>query len=278
MALREGVLLAVKGGLVELTAEVAGTAGLAAEDFAREVRDRVFEHQYQIMTDPAILDPDSVSVASCVVSRDPLPGPFHDALASLGFAPAESEGGGQEEHSIFQRLVASRARRSKLDKWRAPYLRARDVSPRLAALEAELLEQMPEGDLGEIAEEAAGALVRGFAEHLRARLGFGVDGLRAMESRLIEERAQAKGRLVLQPAFVRAMAAFTGESARAEAPDSAWAGDEDEPLNIQASGGLVVRTDPELRVVQLVAQGRKAALSEYVERCLSQSLTAAGQA
>lgn len=178
---------------------------------------------------------------------------------------------------MFSRF--QKTRRSKLDKWQTPYLRARDVSPRLAMLEELLIDEAPSGPLAELGATGSDALVRAAEDALHLELSPSFEALGRLEKQLLQERAQRRGRLVLHPAAVRALACFAGESIRAAAPRSHWAEDpeDDTPLWVHAPKGGIVRTDPELRVVNFVAKGSKELLTSYVESVLRQSLTAATQ-
>jgi hypothetical protein len=272
--LKSAMLLACKDDVVELTAEVVDPARDGAQELIESVRDRIADHQLEIMTDPAILNPDHLSVASCITSRDPLPPAMHDGLISLGFEPIGAEGAHAEESSLFARFQKSK--RSRLDKWRAMYLRSRDLSDRLGELEASLIEEIPEGSLPEIHEEATRAVIAGARTFFRILVVPGLEGLAAIEEQIGRDRAAKKGRWVMHPAAVRALAAFAGDSIIAKAKDSRWSEDEDDedaPLYIQAKGGVVVRSDPVLRVASFVTQGRKASLKDYAESVLRQSLT-----
>lgn len=277
MPIQDGVLIACKNGVVELTATITEPQRDEPETFARAAALRVYEHQLQVMTDPTILDPDNLAVASVVESRDPLGPALHQALASVGFEAIDTEGGAVEERSLFSRL--SGKRRSKLDKWRAMFLRASDVSPKLAELEAELLAAIPNGPLPERAERCAEVLVETVADVLGLRLELGHEGLGQLERSLLQLRARTPGRLVLHPIAVRAIAAFAGESVRVKAPSTAWSAEPDDPspLWVAAPRGTIIRTDPEYRVAAFVARGSKEMLTSYVESVLRQSLTAAAQ-
>lgn len=269
MPLKPGTLLSCKDGVVELTAEVVDGERDRPETLIEAIRERIAEDQYEIMTDPAILDPDSLAVASCVVSRDPLPPGVHDGLISLGFEPAATEQGGQEESSLFSRF--QKRSRTRLDRWRTMYLRARDLTPRLEELEASLIEELPEGELAEIAEDAAQLVVDGARTFFQALLRPDLSGLESLETLILADRATKKGRWVLHPKAVRALAAFAGEAIRGEAPQTEWTEDEEAPLHVTVPGGVIVRSDPQVRVVALVTQGRKAALGEYARSVIQQS-------
>jgi hypothetical protein len=264
----EGLLIAVKDGVVELTANVVEPTRDPAESFLQRINEVVFDHQYQAMTDPAILNPPDIQLASCIVSRDPMPDAFKDGLLSMGFAPIETEAGGRSERSLFSRF--QKRARSKLDKWRTPYLRAGDASKRLGALEDLLIEEVPSGAFSEIAEDASRAVVNAARTIFRLLIAPGMEGLQGLERTILQERSQAKGRVVLHPAVVRGLTAFTGETARHLAPASAW-DDEDGPLLVDSGRGPPVATDPEFRVVKFVVRGNKELLSSYVESVVSQS-------
>jgi hypothetical protein len=272
---KEGLLIACKADLVELTAELVEPGSETKERFLESARERVLSQQYQAMTDPAILDPPSLDLASTIVCRDPIPPPLQEALVSLGFQPIEAGSAAAEEHSLFSRLKKSG--RSKLDRWQARFLRAKDVSAELGEMEATLVDEVPPGPLDRTYEEASEALIGAARTHLDLSLSPGREGLAEVERRLLHLWSGKKGRLVLHPAMVRALAAYTGESIRSFARRTHWEDDEDAPLSVCADRGAIVRSDPELRVVQLVAQGRQALLSAYAEAVVRQSLTTDAQ-
>ena len=267
MPVEEGLLIAVKDGVVELTASVVEPSRDRAESFLQRVNDVLFDHQYQAMTDPAILNPPDLPLASCLVSRDPIPDGLKDGLLSLGFTPVESEAGGRAERSLFARF--QKRSRSKLDKWRTPYLRAGNASKRLGELEDSLIEEVPEGSFAEIAEDASRALINASRTILRLLIAPNLEGLQQLERTILQERGAAKGRMVLHPAAVRGLTAFTGETVRHLAPASRW--DDEGPLLVDSGRGAPVATDPEFRAVKFVVRGNKELLTSYVESVVSQS-------
>lgn len=271
MPLERGLQLGMKEGTVELCATLHEPHKDPPESFLEAVATRLFEHQYLAMTDPAILDPDDLKIASCIVSRDPVPDVLKNGLTSLGFQPEEMDAGGRDSPSMFSRLSRGKQRAS-LDKWRTDYLRAVDVSERLSALEESLIEDTPLGPYAEIKDAGAEALATGFRTCFRALIAPGLAGLRDLERALLSERARVKGRLILHPAFVRSITCFVIATFDVEAPGTALSEEEDDdaPLEVPTRSG-VVRTDPELRVVRFVARGNKELLSSYVEGVLSQS-------
>lgn len=270
-------MIAVKEGVVEMTATIADPHKDVAEPFAESVAARVYAHQYQAMTDHAILDPPNMALASCMISRDPLAAPIKDALISLGFVPIDTEAGGTEERSMFARF--QKPRRTRLEKWRSMYLRAGDLSQRLGELEDILIEEVPEGPIPEISSEASNALVNAARTTLKILLAPNFECVGQLERLIVTERSSKKGRLVLHPAVVRALAGFVAETIIHAAPRSRWSDDPDDesPLQVEAPRGGIVRSDPEFRVVNFVIKGAKEMLSTYIEGVLRQSLTAARQ-
>ena len=105
-------------GFSQSQAELPGQPGIKQltrdhpEALLQRVNEVLFDHQYQAMTDPAILNPPDLPLASCLVSRDPLPDSFKDGLLSLGFTPVETEAGGRADRSLFSRFQKAR---TKLD-------------------------------------------------------------------------------------------------------------------------------------------------------------------
>ncbi len=268
MPLQDGVLLGMKDGVVELTATVIEPTRDSPQSFLEAVNGAIFQHQYQLMTDPAILDPADLDVATCVVCRDTLPEPLKDALLSLGFAPVDSEGGGRDQSSMFDRF--SRGKRAKLDKWRTPYLRAKDLSERMGAWEEALIDEVPEGPLEAICADAARVLADATRTHLRVLVAPSLDGLKQLERQFLQERARAKGRLILHPLAVRALACFTAATLEELAPYIEWTDEDDAPLWVTTEAGSTVRTDPAYRVVKLVARGNRELLSSYVQTVLAE--------
>lgn len=270
MPLDDVLLLAVKNGVVELTVPVSHPASDDPETFALSVREMLSEHQYQVMTDPTILNPDNFEVGTCLESRDPLSDQTRELLLSLGFTPQATEGGGEQGSSLFSRF--QKRQRTKLDRWRLLYTRAKDLSPALSGFEECLIDEMSDDPLAEIATEAAELVVHAARTYFRALITPGMDGLRDLERRIIESRGPVQGRWVLHPAAVRGLTAFLGESAKAVSPQSQWVDDPDgEPLWVRTQNGQTVRTDPEFRVVQLVTRGNKALLSSAISSIYTQS-------
>ncbi len=243
MPLEEGLLIAVKDGVVELTASLVDPHRDTPDGLVDAVNERIFEHQYQAMTDPTILDPENLALATCVVSRSPIPEPLKDGLISLGFQPVETEGGGREDRSMFSRF--SRNKRSTLDKWRTGYLRPGDVSE---------------------------TLVDAARTCFRQLIAPGLESLGALERHIVQERSQTRGRMVFHSAAVRALTSFVVQTLVTEAPDTSWSDEDgaDGALLVRGPSGRVVATDPEFRVVKFVVRGSKALLSSYVETVLEQ--------
>ena len=274
MPLKAATILAVHQGRVELSAEIVDGARDATDALVEAVRARIVEHQTEIMTDATILDPDSLSVASAFISRDPLGAAHHDGLARLGLSTAMTDGGNREEGSIFGRL-GGKNRRSQLDRWVTPYLRARDITPRLAAFEGVFVDELTFGELTDedVVEEGAALTVQAARSAFGAGISPGPEGIAALDEAILRDRATKQGRWVLSPACVLGLAAFVGESIRSMAPGSRWSDDSEGPLHIQVKGGVVVASDPTVRVIDLVLRGRQARLGEYAETVVRQSLT-----
>ena len=272
MPLDDARLLAMKDGVVELTATVRTPERDTAGSFGAAVQQLVLDHQYQIMTDPAILAGDRLQVGTVVESRDPLPEPLHDALAVLGFSPLTTETGGAASAVRFSRF--QKRQRSKLDRWRTVYQRAADVSERLARLEDCLMEEIPDGEWFEVAAEASDALIRGARTHLEVFLSPGCTGVGTLEhTPSSKNRPSHAGGSFFHPALVRGLAGFLAETFMTEAPQTVWSSDpeDDGPLWVRSGEGPSVRTDPEFRVIQFVARGRRASLDQYVRAVLAQT-------
>lgn len=264
MPLDDAQLLAVKNGVVELTVPIRSPEMDGPEAFGASVHALLLDHQFQVMTDPTILDSDELNAATCLESRDPLPAPLTEVLLSLGFEAISSEGGGRPEASLFSKF--KRRQRTKLDRWRLLYRRASALSQGLGVFESALVEQALEGDFAEVGSAAAELVRTAAREAFGIRIEPGMDGSIALERRILEARRSERGRWVLRAEAVRAVAAFMGESILVDAPGTRWVNTaEGEALWVVDGAGHTVRTDPEFRVVQFVTRGRKALLSAYLE-------------
>lgn len=271
MPLQNGLLIAVKDGVVELTANLVEPHRDDPAAFGDALQQRLADHQYQAMTDDSIIG-DDLALASCIVCRDPIPDPLKEPLVSTGFTPQETPGGGQAPRSMFGRLGSSK-QRARLEKWIVRYARSAELDPTLAAFESALIEDLPAGALPDVCEVGAALVADAARTYFRLLVAPGLDGLHTLERHIDGLRRQRRVRWVLHPLAVRALAAFTTLCITAEAPDSEWSDnvDEDDPLWVRARGGHRVATDPEYRVVQFVRRGLRASLTDYVRDVVGQA-------
>lgn len=278
MGLKEELILTCHPDSVELVAELDERGVEDVPAFVAALRERISEHQYQIMTDPTILYPEDLAVLTTLVSRDPIPPAAKDALLTLGFAPVAGDGPAERERSLFARFSRGK-KRTQLDKWQCGYVRSKDLSPRLGAWESALFEEMPRTPLHQCHEDATRVFLDNARTSFRLLVAPGFAGLEELEAALMKERAGGKGRWVLHPAAVRALAAFVAACIQREASATRWTKDgaQGSALLIQAPGGAIVESDPELRVVRFVREGRSALLSDYARKVVEQSLTAGAQ-
>ena len=271
-------LIACKPGIVELAMEAENPDRDDPESFARAVHDRLWEQQLEVMTDPAILEPFSLEVASTVSCRDPFPTEISSQLERLGYLATQASAGG-DRRSWLDKIKGKARSRSHLDQWRRPFARAADIDPALGAFEEQLYEYIPYGPLAETMTEAARALIEAAATTLEVRVEPDAAGLQTLEERLIT--ALGRPRLpVLHPAAVRGLAGFTAAVIRASAHGTRWSDDpqDEAPLWVQAESGTVVRTDPRTRVAAFIAGPQTHLLSEYADQMIRQSLTGAHHA
>ena len=157
MPLQDGLLIAVKDGVVELTANLVDPHHDEPTSFGEALHARLAEHQYEAMTDDAIMGED-LKLASCVVCRDPVPDPLKDTLISAGFRPEATPGGGQRQRSLFERIGGSK-QRARLEKWSVRYQRSAEIDAHLGAFEASLVEAVPDGPVAEYADEGARSVI-----------------------------------------------------------------------------------------------------------------------
>ena len=271
MPLQDGLLIAVKDGVVEMTATLVEPHHDDPEDFGHALQERLAEHQYQAMTDDAIMG-DDLALASCIVCRDPVPEPLKDPLVKSGFLPETTPGAGQSSSSLFGRLGSSK-QRSRLEKWSVRYMRSADVDPQLAALETSISDALPPGELAEVADVGTQLVVAAAQAHFRLPLASRLESLQALERHLDRFRRSHRGRWVLHASAVRALAGFTAACIRAHAPHTRWSPDpeDDSPLWVKTARGVSVETDPEYRVVEFVRRGLRSSLTSYVQDVIRQS-------
>lgn len=263
MPLEDGLLIACKHDVVELTATLVTPHLDPPDAFGEAVAARLVEHRHLAMTDPAILEGDGLGLASVVVSRDPLTSELKDVLVALGFVPEDTETGGRARPSFFGRM--SRGRRSKLDRWRLDWVRAEQVSPEIGAFEDALVDLEDPFDSLESAVEAV---------RMAARTALGVlapptlEGLGQLETALDLGRS---ARLVLHPSAVRALSAFVTQTILASEPRAVLDPEANPPLVVPVGSGVPVGTDPEFRVIEHVRRGKKASLVQYVRLLRSEA-------
>ena len=270
MPLQDSLLISVAQGVVELTATLVEPHRDDPSSFGEALQARLAEHQHQAMTDDSIMGED-LALASCVVCRDPIPDTLKESLLSSGFTPQDTPGGAQPSRSLFGRIGASK-QRSRLEKWVIHYLRSAEIDPQLGGLESTLIDELPEGSLADTAEEGARLVIDGARTFFRLLLTARLESLEALEQHIDRLRRQKRGRWVVHPAAVRALAAYTTAVIFGLAPKTQWNDDEDDnPVWVQTRSGRAVATDPEYRVVEFVRRGLRSSLSDYVKDVVRQS-------
>ncbi|MEM7676955.1 MAG: hypothetical protein AAF449_13205 [Myxococcota bacterium] len=271
MPLQDELLIAVKDGVVEMTATLVEAHRDHPEDLVDAVQHRLADHQYQAMTDDAIMG-DGLGLASCLLSRDPIPAPLQAALKTCGFMPTEMPGGGRAPRSFFARFSRAKTR-SQLEKWQVVYTQSHDIDPALSAFESIMVDDLPPGSLIETSEHGAALVMAAARSHLGLAIRPDLNGLSQLETQIDRRRRRRPGRWVMRPSAVRALAQYVARCFIAEASHSAWSvpPDDDNPLWVQASGGWRIETDPEYRVVEFVRRGLRASLADYVKNVIGQS-------
>lgn len=258
MPLEEELLIACSHNVVELTATVVDPRRDHPEVFRENIEERLLEHRRQAMGDPTLVDSDGLGISSIVLSRDPLPDALREVLTSLGFVPEETESGGRARTGLLSFLSQ---RRSKLDRWRLTYARARDISPALGTFEQACVESVPEPPFWNLAP-ATDAL----KESVRAAYGLSLDD--SPESLVSLEKAlafRASDLLMLHPSAVRGLAAFVVNVLESLIPDLRYDPEAEWPVLIPTKGSPI-SSDPEFRVVEHVRIGPRASLSRYVRQ------------
>ena len=270
MPLQDGLLIAVKDGVVELTANLVEPHRDDPGGFGEALQVRLAEHQYQAMTDDSIMG-DDLALASCVVCRDPVPDGLKAPLRSCGFTPQETPGGTAPSRSFFG-LIGGPKQRSKLEKWSVRYLRSVEIDPSLGAFEAAMIEGLPEGAMPEVIQDGTSLAINASKAYFRLGLSPRLESLMELEQYIDRLRRQRRSRWVMHPSAVRGLTAFTIAVTLTVAPETQWSDeDDDNPLWVRAAGGRPIATDPEFRVVEFIRRGLRSALSDYVKDVVRQS-------
>ena len=265
MPLEDGLVIECTSGTVELTVNLVSAHLDSKEELMSALAERVGEHQYQIMSDADLLDVDSQTVASVIVSRTALPPEAKEALLSLGFESQASESGGRS--TPFWGIMSA-SKRGQLDRWRLQYQRAVDRSPTLGEFEDYLIENIPAGSLYETYEEAAQVTIQAARSTLRLPLDYSLESIRQLENRLLEA-AGVGSYWVLHPSAVKGIAALLSQTVRMVIPRAHIdPSDEEGPLHIPSEHDLPIATDPEYRVIQMVKRGRRASITTYLHELL----------
>lgn len=253
--LEEGLVIAVRGGVLELTASLRHPDE-DPEPLAVAVDERLREHRYLAMTDAQLVDSEDVRVASVIGCREPIPEPVQSKLLELGLTPETTESGGRKGGWLGRALGR---RPVRLDRWRLDYARAADLRPELAAFESLCAEAAEEHD--PLSPEMASLVVRAAATSFGVDLAANAAGVNVLEQAL---DLKPQPRLVMQPEAVAALAAFLTEAIRAEHPGAEVDPDGDWPLLIPRVGAPPIGTDPVFRVVEYVRVGSRAGMSTYL--------------
>lgn len=254
MPFRNEVFIACRPGQIELVTEVIEPHGIPGEAFAPAVQNACLRHQWDLMTDPALLSPPDLKAYSVIQARDPFAPEQRQALAQLGYDEQQSHS--PDGPSLFARI--RKRKRTHLDRWRLPFLRADATNPWLAALETEALHVSTTDPAS-----AAAHFVRQVAT-AGLELSEDIAGLRAFERHVLQSAQPGAGRTIIHPALVREIVAFwlrvaEGYAAKIEATD-----DDEAPILFHGRAQTVA-TDPEFRVLQFVQRGHRALLSDYLE-------------
>lgn len=262
MALDEALLLSVRDGVVELTAQVLDPSRVEAGALVEAARERVREHRQLAMTDPAILDgAEDLGLATVLEARSPLDESLHGPLTGIGFAPEAAEVGGRARGGVLGWM--SRGRKAQLERWRHVYQRPHQVRPDVGVLESELRDLVDLDDPGspyDLAEKVREAGARAFGLELRPDL----ESLEALER---ASAFEAQDRLVLEPTAVAGLTGFLTACVLETCSGARFEPGEEFPVLIQGSaGGPPLSTDPEWRIIDWVMRGARASPTAYVRQ------------
>ena len=273
MPLKETHLINFRGDQIEMSAEIEPATSDDPQELRAAIETRLFEHQLEFMTDPALIDPPDLSVRSSIVSRDAVPPSVEAIMLEFGLSVEEDVPVDSTKPKNWLGRFSNRKRnRAHLRKWSRTYLRARDLSTNLARLEFELENDQTPNDHSKVAEHFRKVV----EETLGVQLGApSVEALIQLEKILVPTAQDSERPWVLLASSVRSITSFVGESIRHHAKESHWSEnhEEDQALYVQSGHRQIVRSDPVLRVIRFIAQGSKALLSDYAKHVIRQSLT-----
>jgi len=271
--LKDTHLIDFKGDQVEMIAELLHSEEDDPKHLRQQIKERLFEHQLEFMTDAALIDSADMSAISSFVSRDAMPPAVESILRKIGLSEEQQNRPRRNQDSNWiGRLTASRKNaRSHLQKWSLRYLRAHDLSRELAAVESELEAHDDSGSQRDLVENLQAAI----AKNMKTRIGAPqIDALIELENTLMRFTGNPDQPWILRTSSVRCITNFVASAIQFHAPETHWNenDEEDQPLYVQTGDRQIVRTDPALRVVRFINIGTKALLSDYAKHVIRQSL------
>jgi hypothetical protein len=270
--LKETHLINFKADQIEMLAELEADPRDDLQILRTQIADRLFEHQLELMTDPALIDPVELAVSSAIVSRDAVDATIEAVLTEFGLLMVTDQDRDIRPNKPRMPFSSRRRNRTQLRKWSKTYLRAQDMSDKLAQLECKLYEiNHDDGHFDSnrhlrlALEETLGVTVEPPS----------IESLVQLETAILSSAKNRGQAWVLLASSVRSITSFVGESIRQHAPESRWGENHEEAqiLFVQSERGQIVRSDPGLRVVRFITQGSKALLSDYAKKVIRQSLT-----
>ena len=272
MLLKDSHLIDFRGDHVELTAELIRSHHQDPAEFQASLENRLFEHQLELMTDPALLDSPKLYAISSIVSRSEIPKEIQSILTTLGLEQTNQENAVKPDAGFFGKMLQNSKKRVRLSKWSLRYLRSCDVNERLAKLEDELDEQpYPEKE-----NEAAEILSSIMANVFSKPIGYPkMENLEQIESIFESIFHRTNKTVIMRSKSVRYLTSYLTETLKNHAQLSQWE-DEDNwegRYFVQSNKEILIHFEPAAKVVEYLTSGTKDRLSTYAKSVIRQSLT-----
>ena len=220
MPLKDTHLIDFKHDRVELIAELLRSEDDDPGILQSQIAQRIFDHQLELMTDPALLDQGELIAVSSFVSRETVAPAVVELLEMMGLNAIEQETANRSQNTNWiGRFVNKKQERTHLQKWSLNYQKAAQLNPKLGKLEAEL----DQYSFGPDRREMVQVFQETFANCLEThKLSVDLKGLKKLEQTLVRLRGNHGKPWILLPSTVQCITSFLAEVIRSQAIHTHW--------------------------------------------------------
>ncbi|MEE2901535.1 MAG: hypothetical protein VYC39_04365 [Myxococcota bacterium] len=255
-----------------MTAELIRSHHQDPAEFQASLQNRLFEHQVELMTDPALLDSPQLYAISSIVSRCEIPKEIQSILTRLGLERVNQDNAVKPDAGFFGKMLQNSKKRVRLSKWSLRYLRSGDVNERLGRLEEELDQQPYPEKESEAAKILSAIVANVFAKPIGKP---NIENLEQLESIFESIFHQTTKTAIMRANSVRYLTSYLTETVKYHARLSQWE-DEDNwegRYFVQSNEEILIHFEPAAKVVEYLTSGTKDRLSTYAKSVIRQSLT-----